>query len=192
MMICCSFEPLRPNQPIACMHGPHDDCNMACMLAECHDNTATAVADVIAKLVLALKLMQARLAAAISKRQADMEREQREVQKIREESEELRALEEMIRAAEMNKERKVQLEEKKFISEQERAYNAELERQMDEVGFYGLVYKGAVLIGLYMQCCVASRVSLSHLLRGHNQCCRSAKRPTTGTCFAMPSGARTS
>jgi len=71
------------------------------------------------------------IATELERRRTEKERHNKLVQKVREESAELRDLQEKLRAAEMNLERKLQLEEKKMIKNREQTYEAAFDELME-------------------------------------------------------------
>lgn len=72
------------------------------------------------------------LALELERRAKATEAKKREVQKVREESEELRWLQEKLRAAEMNMQRKLQLDEKAMIKERNAAETQHYDTMMEE------------------------------------------------------------
>jgi hypothetical protein len=75
--------------------------------------------------------LDSKLAAGLEAQRKARERTEREVKMIAKSSEELRWLEEALRAAEMNKERKLQIEEKQMLKAREEAYNQSYEALME-------------------------------------------------------------
>ncbi|XRB25121.1 meiosis-specific nuclear structural protein 1 [Pseudoscourfieldia marina] len=71
------------------------------------------------------------LALELERRKKASEAHAREVQKVREESEELRWLQEKLRAAEMNMQRKLQLDEKVMLGERAKAEEARYDEMME-------------------------------------------------------------
>jgi len=73
----------------------------------------------------------AKIASHLEKQRKEENRNQRIVQRIRGESEELRSLQEKLRTAEVNMQRKLQLDEKAMLQERDRQYAAGMDAEME-------------------------------------------------------------